>query len=347
VGLQRIGSFSSPVYVTSPPGDASRLFVVEQAGRIRMVHDGKVANRPFLDIHKDVQSGGERGLLSMAFAPDYDTSRLFYVYFTDQSGDIRIEQFRSKVLPEVADRSSRAQVLRVEHSTYPNHNGGQLEFGPDRKLYTGFGDGGGSGDPFKSGQRLNTLLAKLIRIDPKPGGGYRIPKGNPFAKRAGARPEVWAYGLRNPYRFSFDRKTGDLTIGDVGQDKYEEVDFRTDRGRGVNFGWSVFEGFHRFRSGTAPRAAKPKLAPSHRDGFCALIGGYVVRDPELPDLAGRYLYGDNCNPRIYATRLTSKGAEDNRATALRVPALSSFGQDAKGRIYATSLEGPVYRLVAK
>ena len=214
-------------------------------------------------------------------------------------------------------------------------------------LYSAFGDGGGAGDPFRSGQRLDTLLAKLIRIDPRPGGGYRIPAGNPFAGRAGARPEIWSYGLRNAYRFSFDRRTGDLTIGDVGQYEFEEVDFRTDRGRGVNFGWSVFEGFHRFRSGSAPGAVKPKLAPSHDDGFCALIGGYVVRDPRLGSLAGRYVYGDNCNPRIYSSRLTAKGAEGNGATGLRVSALSSFGEDANGRVYATSLNGGVYRFEPK
>jgi hypothetical protein len=214
-------------------------------------------------------------------------------------------------------------------------------------LYAGFGDGGGGGDPFRSGQRLNTLLAKLIRIDPRPGGGYRIPADNPFVGRSGARGEVWSYGLRNPFRFSFDRRTGDLTVGDVGQDEFEEIDFRRDRGRGTNFGWSVFEAFHRFRSGSAPGAVKPKLELSHQDGFCAIIGGYVVRDPKLTSLAGRYVYGDNCKPEIYSARLTPSGAQSNHATSLRVNQLSSFGEDAAGHVYATSLQGPVYRLAPK
>jgi glucose/arabinose dehydrogenase len=347
VKLVKVGSFSSPVYVTGPRADASRLFVVEQAGRIRVMRDGRALDRPFLDIRGEVESGGERGLLSMAFAPDYASSRLFYVYFTDHTGDIRIRQYRRSADPNVADAASGRDVLRVDHRTYPNHNGGQLQFGPDGMLYAAFGDGGGEGDPFRSGQRLDTLLAKLIRIDPRPGGGYRVPSGNPFAGRAGARPEIWAYGLRNAYRFSFDRGSGDLTIGDVGQDEYEEVDFRTDRGRGVNFGWSVFEGFHRYRSGSAAGAVPPELAPSHRDGFCAIIGGYVVRDPKLTSLAGRYVYGDNCKPVVYSVRLTPSGAQDNHATSLRVSRLSSFGEDASGRVYAASLEGPVYRLAPK
>jgi glucose/arabinose dehydrogenase len=350
VGLKRIGSFDAPVYVTAPPKDPTRLFVVEQAGRIRVIHDGHRVGRPFLDIRGDVQAGGERGLLSMAFPPDYASSRRFYVYYTDHSGDIRIRQFRRSARnANVADAGSGRNVLRVGHRTYPNHNGGQLEFGPDGMLYAGFGDGGGEGDPFRSGQRLDTLLAKLIRIDPKPGGGYRTPSGNPFAHRSGARREIWAYGLRNPYRFSFDRQTGDLTIGDVGQDEYEEVDFARSpgRGRGVNYGWSVFEGFSRFRSGTAKGRVKPKLAPSHRAGFCALIGGYVVRDARLASLAGRYVYGDNCKSEIYSTRLSATGAKSNHPTGLSVSNLSSFGEDARGRVYASSLSGGVYRFVPK
>ena len=344
VRLERIGSFSNPVYVTGAPGDVSRLYVVEQAGVIRVIRNGRTLGRPFLDISGDVASGGERGLLSMAFAPDYRTSGLLYVYFTDRTGDIRIQQLRRSQDPDVADPSSRRDVLRVPHRSQPNHNGGQLQFGPDGMLYAGFGDGGGEGDPSRTGQRLDTLAAKLVRLDPQPGGGYRVPRDNPFVGRAGARPEIWAYGLRNPYRFSFDRRTGDLTIGDVGQDKFEEVDFQAKgHGRGANYGWSVFEGFQRYRSGSAPGAVEPEVAPSHAAGFCALIGGYVVRDPRLPSLAGRYLYGDNCNPDIYSVQLTSKGAHGNHTTGLRVDALSSFGEDSVGRVYATSLNGAIYR----
>jgi glucose/arabinose dehydrogenase len=348
VRLERIGTFTAPVYATSPPGDPSRLFVVEQAGRIRVIRDGHPVGRPFLDIRSDVQSGGERGLLSMAFAPDYAQSGRFYVYFTDRSGDIRIEQFRRYAAhANRARKGSRRDVLRVGHRTYPNHNGGQLQFGHDGMLYAAFGDGGGEGDPFRSGQRLDTLLAKLIRIDPRPGGGYRIPAGNPFAGRANARAEIWAYGLRNAFRFSFDRSGGELTIGDVGQDEAEEIDYAPNGGRGANYGWSVFEGFRRYRSGTARHAMKPKLAPSHDDGFCALIGGYVVRDSRLASLYGRYVYGDNCKPQIYSVRLTPTRARGNRSTGLRVANLSSFGEDARGHVYATSLNGGVYRFVPK
>jgi glucose/arabinose dehydrogenase len=348
VRLKRIGTFSEPVYVTSPPGDRSRLFVVEQAGRIRLIRDGRRLERAFLDIRGDVQAGGERGLLSMAFAPDYQRSGRFYVYFTDRTGDIRIQAFRrSDGKANVARKSSRRNVLRVGHRTYPNHNGGQLQFGPDGMLYAAFGDGGGAGDPFRSGQRLDTLLAKLIRIDPRSGGGYRIPSSNPFAGRRGARGEIWAYGLRNAYRFSFDRETDALTIGDVGQDEAEEIDFAPNGGRGANWGWSVFEGFDRFRSGRAPHARKPLLAPTHDDGFCALIGGYVVRDARVKSLFGRYVYGDNCKSQIYSTRLTPTRARSNRSTGLSVRNLSSFGEDARGRVYATSLNGGVYRLVPK
>lgn len=348
VRLSRIGSFSQPTYVTDAPGDTSRLFVVEQAGRIRVVRKHKKLGSPFLDIRSSVQSGGERGLLSMAFAPDYKSSGLFYVYFTGRNGDIHIRQFkRSSGNANVADAGSGREVLRLAHSQFPNHNGGQLQFGPDGHLYAGFGDGGGGGDPNRHGQALNTLLAKLIRIDPKPGGGYSVPSGNPFVNRAGARPEIWAYGLRNPYRFSFDRKTGALSIGDVGQDEFEEIDFRHGAGKGVNYGWSVFEGFHRFRSGSAAGYVKPVLAPSHRAGFCAIIGGYVVRDRSLRSLYGRYVYGDNCKSPIYSARLSPSKAMGNHPTGLSVSSLSSFGEDSAGHVYATSLNGPLYRLVAK
>jgi glucose/arabinose dehydrogenase len=335
--------------VTAAPGDRSRLFVVEQAGRIRVLRGRHKVGAPFLDIARDVSSGGERGLLSMAFAPNYRSSGLYYVYFTDGRGNIRIERFRrSAGNANRTDPRSGRKILSLAHSHFPNHNGGQLQFGPDGFLYAGFGDGGGEGDPFRSGQRLNTLLAKLIRIDPRPGGGYRVPSGNPFTHRKGARGAIWAYGLRNPYRFSFDRRTGDLTIGDVGQDLYEEVDFAKRGTRaGANYGWSVYEGFSRYRGGSAPGHVRPLLAPTHRAGFCALIGGYVVRDPALRSLKGRYVYGDNCNSRIYSTVLATSGARSNHPTGLRIGQLSSFGEDNAGHLYATSLSGGVYRFRSK
>ena len=340
--LVKVGTFDTPTFVAGPPGDASRLMVVEQAGRIRVVRNGRTLRAPFLDIRGQVSSGGERGLLSMAFAPDYARSHLFYVYFTRRNGDVRIVQFRGS--GDRADASSARNVITIPHSTFPNHNGGQLQFGPDGKLYAGIGDGGSESDPNRNGQRMSTLLAKLIRIDPTPGGGYSVPADNPFVGRSGVRPEIYASGLRNPYRFSFDRLTGDLTIADVGQNEIEEIDFAAKgRGAGANYGWSVYEGRKRYHGGSAPRNVFPVLQQFHRDGWCAIIGGYVVRDRSLPGLYGRYVYGDNCKTGIRAVTLSSGHASGDRRISLSVPALSSFGEDSRGRVYATSLNGQVYR----
>jgi glucose/arabinose dehydrogenase len=345
--LVKVGSFDTPTFVQGPPGDSSRLMVVEQAGRIRVVRGGRVLRAPFLDIRRDVSSGGERGLLSMAFAPDYTTSGVFYVYYTDRAGDVRIDALGAS--GDRADLSTRRNIITIPHSHFPNHNGGQLQFGPDGKLYAGIGDGGSEGDPNRNGQKLSTLLAKLIRIDPSPRGRYRVPAGNPFAGRSGARPEIWAYGLRNPYRFSFDRQTGDLVIADVGQNEIEEVNFAP-RGRGggagANYGWSVYEGRHRYHGGSAPGNVFPVLQKLHSDGWCAIIGGYVVRDRALKGLYGRYLYGDNCKTGIRSVKLSPGHASGDRRVSLAVPALSSFGEDARGRVYVTSLNGQVYRLAA-
>jgi glucose/arabinose dehydrogenase len=342
--LVKIGTFASPTYVQGPPGDNSRLMVVEQAGRIRVVRDGHVLRRPFLDIRSSVSSGGERGLLSMAFAPDYATSHVFYIYLTDRSGNIRIQQLKAGSA-DVADPSSRRNVIMVPHSTFPNHNGGQLQFGPDGMLYAAFGDGGSEGDPNRNGQKLSTLLAKMIRIQPKPGGGYTVPADNPFVNRSGVRPEIYAYGLRNAYRFSFDRLTGDLTIADVGQDEIEEIDFAAKgKAAGVNYGWSVWEGRHHYNEGRAAGAVFPVIQQRHSDGWCAIIGGYVVRDSSVTRLYGRYVYGDNCKTGIRSAKLAASGASDDRRSGLAVPALSSFGEDAQGHVYTTSLSGPVYRI---
>jgi len=348
--LVRIASFSSPVYVTSPPGDASRIFVVEQAGRIMLVKNGRKLGTPFLDIRGDVQSGGERGLLSVAFPPDYTRSGLFYVYYTDKGGDIRLQEFKRSSNPDRAELGSRRQVLFQDHSQFPNHNGGQLEFGPDGFLYVGLGDGGSGGDPNNHGQSLNTLLGKILRIDPRASGGraYSIPSSNPFVHRSGARGEIYAYGLRNPWRFSFDRSTGDLTIADVGQDKYEEIDFaRKGKAAGANYGWKSYEGFKRYSSQPLNgHQVRPVLVRPHSQGFCAIIGGYVVRDRSLGPLYGRYLYGDNCNPGIYSVKLRTGRARGTRTLPFRVQGLSTFGQDARGRIYLASLGGRLYRLAA-
>ncbi len=344
VKLVRIGRFSQPTYLTAPPGDSTRLFVVEQGGKIKVIRTGKA--RTFLDIDSEVQSGGERGLLSMAFAPDYKTSRRFYVYFTDNTGDIRIQEFRART-NDVADKGSQRDVLRQAHRQFSNHNGGQLVFGPDGFLYAGLGDGGGGGDVLNSAQNLGTILGKIIRINPRASGGkpYSIPASNPFRTRSGARPEIWSYGLRNPFRFSFDRRTGYLAIGDVGQDLIEEIDF-VKTGRGANFGWPRYEGNSKFRGGS-PRGVRAVLTTSHSNGNCSITGGYVVRDRGVPGLYGRYVYGDFCNPKILSVKLSSGRASGNRSTGRSVSALSSFGEDARGRVYALSLSGPVYRFAAR
>ena len=353
VRLLRLGSFDEPTYLTAPRGDARR-FVVERPGRIRVVRGGKVLRTPFLDISDLVTSGGESGLLSMAFPPDYARSGRFYVYYTDSAGFIRIDQFRrSAGNPDRADRGSRRLVLRVPHHR-GNHKGGQLQFGPDGMLYAGFGDGGGGGDPDRNAQNLGRQLAKLIRISPRADGGYNVPADNPFRGRSGARPEIYAYGLRNPYRFSFDRRTGGLTIGDVGQDEVEEIDYvpnRRGRGRaprgGYNFGWSIFEGLSRYRAGTAQGARPPALTHRHGNGYCSITGGYVIRDRSMGrGLYGKYVYGDYCNPNLRIASLRTRSAP-SRALSAQVPNLVSFGEDARGRVYAVSLDGPVYRLVPR
>jgi glucose/arabinose dehydrogenase len=346
-GLKRIGTFSSPVYVTAPPTDKHRLFVVEQAGRIRVVKDGHKLATPFLDISSQVQSGGERGLLSMVFAPDYKSSGRFYVYFTDHGGDIHIQELKRASANRAAAGSAR-NLLTIEHSEFSNHTGGQLQFGPDKHLYAGVGDGGSAGDPHGHGQSLGTRLGKLLRIDPRHGKRYSV-KGNPFTKRPGARREIWAYGLRNPWRFSFDRATGDLVIGDVGQDAVEEIDFaRRGTGRGANYGWNIFEGNRRFHSGSAPGAVRPRVTHTHDAGYCSITGGYVVRDRALGSLYGRYLYGDLCHATLRSVKLgRSGGAGGDRATKLSVSNLVSLGEDARGRVYTVSIGGAVSRVVPR
>jgi glucose/arabinose dehydrogenase len=352
VRLKRIARLSAPLYVTAPEGDRRRVFVVEQSGRIRVLAGGRRVRRPFLDISRRITSGGEQGLLSMAFAPDYARSGRFYVYFTDTRGDTRVEEYRrSSRNPNRANRGSRRHVLFADQP-YENHNGGLLLFGPDDLLYVGLGDGGSGGDPHNNAQRLGTLLGKILRIDPVNAdagrGRYRIPGSNPLVGRGG-RDEIYAYGLRNPWRFSFDRATGDLYIGDVGQNEEEEIDYAS-RGtaRGRNYGWSCFEGTRRYDdSRSCPNPVRPIHTYALSGSNCAVTGGVVVRDPGLPGLAGRYVYGDFCGGQIRSFRVTNGRAVDDRSLGLSVPNLSSFGEDARGRVYVTSLNGPVYRLVAR
>jgi glucose/arabinose dehydrogenase len=354
VRLVRVGSFQNPLYVTSPPGDRRRVFVVEQNGKVMVMRDGRKLATPFLDIGSKIVAGGEQGLLGLAFAPDYATSKRFYVYYTAAGGGAdTLAEYRA-TSAEAADPSS-GRVLFSLPDPESNHNGGQLAFGPDRLLYVGIGDGGGGNDQHGSrgnAQNLGSLFGKILRIDPRASGGqpYTVPKTNPFVGRSGARGEIYSYGLRNPWRFSFDRANGMLTIGDVGQNAIEEVDaVARGRGRGANFGWRPFEGTHRIFDEPAPGAIPPVLEHTHDQGWCSVTGGYVVRDRGVPALYGRYLYGDYCMGQLWSARVTGgKATGDRRVPGLaQVSQLSSFGEDGRGRVYATSLDGPVYRLASR
>jgi glucose/arabinose dehydrogenase len=352
VRLIKVGDFEGPLYVTAPPGDRRRIFVVEQGGRIMEVRGGNQLPSPFLDITSNVTAGGEQGLLSMAFAPDYARSGLFYVYYTEKSGTESIWEYR-RATADRADPNSARLVLRMQDPE-PNHNGGLMIFGPDRLMYVGTGDGGGGNDQHGSrgnAQDLGSLLGKILRIDPRRSGNrpYTVPSSNPFVGRSGARPEIYSYGLRNPWRFSFDRATGDLSIGDVGQDAVEEIDFeRKGRARGVNFGWRPWEGRRRNFDEPAPGAVFPVITHSHSAGFCSITGGYVVRDRNVPGLYGRYVYGDYCNPHLRVATLRTGGHVQSRTLSVpQIEGVSSFGEDALGRVYVTSLNGPVYRFAAR
>lgn len=348
VRLVQVGRFSEPVGVAGAPSDPSRVFVVQREGQVMLLLNGHKQARPFLDISDVVysQASDEQGLLGLAFAPNYQSSGLFYVDYTIDDNNIVIVQYRRSASdPNLADPASARIVLRIDHHRYPNHNGGQLQFGPDGDLYIGVGDGGSEEDPENNGQNTDTLLGKILRIDPSPGGGYTIPSSNPFVGQAGKRAEIWAYGLRNPWRFSFDRSTGGLVIADVGQNLQEEVDFApAGTGAGANYGWSVWEGDRRNKPGNAPNAVFPVLIALHSSGYCAIIGGYVVRDRSLPRLYGRYLFGDYCRRPIESVKLSRGHASGLRATGLEVRSTSSFGEDARGHIYIASLDGPVYRI---
>jgi glucose/arabinose dehydrogenase len=344
VDLQPIaGEFSAPVYIDNAPGAKNLLFVVEQAGTIKVLRDEQTV-RDFLDIRDRVLYGGEQGLLSVAFDPGYARNRRFYVYYVNQAGNIEVDGFRrSRGSATKAKERSREKVIVVPHPVNENHDGGQLQFGPDGHLYIGTGDGGSSGDPDENAQNRKSLLGKLLRIDPRPNGGYRIPKSNPHG-------EVYALGLRNPYRFSFDSKNGDIYIGDVGQENWEEVD-RVGQGglRGANFGWDIFEGDHEYEGGGTPaHYIRPifEYSSGNSSDNCAITGGYVVRDPSVPALDGRYVYADFCGDEIRSFDPGNPGPSDS-STGLHPGSPSGFGEGRGGRIYVASLGGAVYKLVQR
>jgi glucose/arabinose dehydrogenase len=349
--LTPVGSFDRPDLVTSPPDDPHRVFVVEQRGVIRVIDDGTLQDAPFLDISDQVQLVSETGLLGLAFAPDYAASGLFYVFFNrhEANGNLYLEEFhRSTTNPDTADPYSGRVVLRIV-KPWENHNAGMLQFGPDGYLYVSVGDGdsGVLNPPGAFAQTLDDLLGNILRIDPAgtDGDPYTVPGSNPFVGVEGARPEIWAYGLRNPWRFWIDSKTGDLYLGDVGEGTREEIDYMPAGTSGVNFGWPCFEGTVVFDpTASCPGAVPPLLDYNHNTDLCSVIGGVVLHDPRLPSLDGSFLYGDLCGGEVRALRVEKGAVVANDDLKLNVPGLDSFGMDGLGRAYAVSFTGAVYRI---
>jgi glucose/arabinose dehydrogenase len=336
---------SSPLYLTAPAADP-RLFIVEQPGRIRVVRDGALLPTPFLDIADRISSGGERGLLSVAFHPDYTTNGFFYVDYTDPNGDTRIERYSVSSDPDHADPNSGKLLLKIAQP-FANHNGGLVLFGPDRMLYIGMGDGGSGGDPLGNGQNRQSLLGKLLRIDVDHGDPYAIPPDNPFVDRTDTKPEIWALGLRNPWRFSFDPAAGLLYIADVGQNQWEEIDVVSVKDAGLNYGWNTMEGPECYRTGNCDQSGLtlPVLTYDHSHG-CSVTGGYVYRSSSIPAVVGHYFFADYCQGWIRSFKYEGGAVTQPRAwTVGNVGRILSFGQDAVGELYVCSDNGRVYRIV--
>lgn len=340
-GLQK------PTSLTHAGDGSGRLFITEQVGRVRIVANGQLLPQPFLDIVSLVGSrSSEQGLLSVAFHPQYARNGYFFVNYTDTNGDTVIARYRVSADPERADPASRTVLLTIDQP-YANHNGGQLQFGPDGYLYVGMGDGGSAGDPHNNGQRLDTLLGKMLRLDVDSVSPYGIPPDNPFRARPDARPEIWAFGLRNPWRFSFDRATGDLYIADVGQNAYEEVDFQPAHSRGgENYGWNLMEGNHPYRGSPRPDLTPPVAEYSHAEGGCSVTGGYVYRGTRLPGLNGFYIFGDYCSGLTWTLRQSATDVWERRLFLRTNLRISSFGEDEGGELYIVDHAGAIYRLEA-
>lgn len=344
-----VSGLDFPLYLTAPPGDLSRLFIVQKGGVIRIVKDGTLLPVPFLDISAQVSTGGEQGLLGMAFDPDYASSSRFVVHYTDIVGNTRLSAFRASADPDVAEAGSEAVILTADQP-YSNHNGGQVSFGPDGFLYLGLGDGGSSGDPEGRGQDLSDLLGSILRIDVRSTPPYTVPADNPFVGVAGASPEVWSSGLRNPWRFSFDRATGDLYVADVGEGRFEEVDVSpaaAGAGRGVNYGWNRMEGAHCFSSGCDPTGLDlPVYEYSHGEG-CSITGGYVYRGSAVAALQGQYFFADLCRGWVRSFRYAGGSATEltDWPTLSTGGTIVSFGEDAAGELYVVEAGGRVSKIV--
>lgn len=352
LALQTVATgLTFPLLLTSPPGDG-RLFVVEKGGRIRILKNGQVLATPFLDIAAKVSNGSEQGLLGLAFHPRYASNGIFVVNYTNTNGDTRVATYRVSADADRADASSERIVLSIDQP-FANHNGGHVAFGPDGMLFVGTGDGGSAGDPQGNGQDKSDLLGSLLRLEILDDGSIRVPSDNPFATQAGSRAELWNYGLRNPWRFAFDRATGDLYIADVGQGSREEVDVAgatTGLGKGANYGWSVYEGSNCFGAASACNDqgfTAPVLEYSHNDG-CSITGGYVYRGAAIPALRGTYFYSDYCSSWIRSFRWSAGQVTEAKQWTALTPGGSvvSFGEDAAGELYVVSSSGTIWRIVA-
>ena len=322
------------------PDGSGRLFVIEKPGRIRILENDQLVDAPFLDITDRVGSGGnEQGLLGLAFHPQYAQNGRFFVNYTDKSGKDTIARFQVSSDPNVADPNSEVKLLSID-DPFPNHNGGVLAFGPDGYLYAGLGDGGSAGDPFGNGQNTKALLGKILRLDVDSAEPYAVPADNPFGN------EVWAYGLRNPWRFSFDKSTGDLYIGDVGQNAWEEIDFLpAGSPGGTNFGWNFREGAHDYKGGGPAGMLDPVAEYSHQEGGCSVTGGYVYRG-SMSEWNGIYLYADYCSGLMWGL-INSNGTWQSQPLFDLDVTITSFGQDTAGELYILSDSGGVFRLVRK
>lgn len=347
--------FDRPVFLADPGDGSGRLFVVEQGGTVRILRDGVVAPEPFLDLTDRVETeGSEQGLLGLAFDPEYASNGRFFVGYTGLGQTNVVARFQvSAADPDRADPESENVLLTIE-DPYRNHNGGLVLFGPDSHLYVGLGDGGSGGDPEENGQDLGTLLGKILRLDvggdfPAGEPAYRVPDDNPFVGSEGARPEIWAYGLRNPWRFSFDRETGDLFIGDVGQNAWEEVSFQpASSPGGENYGWNTLEGTHCFPEGEEcdPAGTVLPVAEYGHDSGVSVTGGYVYRGEAVPDLTGVYLYADFGSGLLWGLGRDGGGAWVTSEPVDTGLSISSFAEDAAGELYVTAFDGVVYRIVA-
>lgn len=347
--LEIASGLTFPLYLTAPPADANRLFIVEKTGAIRIVKDGTLLPTAFLDISGKVSGGGEQGLLGLAFDPNYASNGRFLVHYTDPVGDTRVSTFRVSSDPDIADATSE-QVIFTATQPYSNHNGGQLTFGPDGYLYLGLGDGGSANDPQGRAQDLSEPLGSILRLDVQAGSSYTVPPDNPFVGQPAALPEIWSYGLRNPWRFSFDRANGDLYIADVGQSQFEEVDVAPSAlgsGKGINYGWNLMEGAHCLQGQCDPTGLTlPTFEYNHSQG-CSITGGYVYRGSAIPALQGLYFYADFCDGWVRSFRYAGEAAtEVTDWPALRPGgSITSFGEDPVGELYVLDSRGSVFKIV--